>query len=177
MISQSPSDNYLNQNVWREYMPHALRLLQDERTVSLEGRYDLSRRVGLCLQADGRIADSVARLEETYRWRKLHLPENDLSRLASQHELAIAYKANGQVKEAVWLLKQVVKIESAMAEDGPSRFVSQHILAVAYQANGQVKEAVALLEQVIKIRSQTLAEDYPSRLISELALARLVSNE
>ena len=37
--------------------------------------------------------------------------------------------------------------------------------------HGQVKEAVALLEQVVRIREQTLAEDHPSRLASQHALA------
>lgn len=36
---------------------------------------------------------------------------------------------------------------------------------------GKVKEAVSLLEQVVKIREQTLAEDHPSRLASQHALA------
>jgi hypothetical protein len=37
---------------------------------------------------------------------------------------------------------------------------------------GKVKDAVSLLEQVVKIREQTLAEDHPSRLASQHALAR-----
>jgi hypothetical protein len=36
----------------------------------------------------------------------------------SQHALAISYRANGQVKEAVLLLEQMVKIkEQTLAED------------------------------------------------------------
>jgi tetratricopeptide (TPR) repeat protein len=37
--------------------------------------------------------------------------------------------------------------------------------------HGQAKQAVALLEQVVRIREQTLAEDHPSRLASQHALA------
>ncbi len=74
------------------------------------------------------------------------LAEDHPDRLASQHALAIAYKANGQVKEAVGLLKQVVAIrEGMLAKDHPDRLASQHALAIAYKANGQVKEAVELL--------------------------------
>ena len=78
----------------------------------------------------------------------------------------------GNVKEAMSLLEQVVKIqEQTLAEDHPDRLASQHALAGAYEANGQVKEAVSLLEQVVKIREQTLAEDHPSRLASQHQLA------
>ncbi|PIG80618.1 kinesin light chain [Aspergillus arachidicola] len=40
-----------------------------------------------------------------------------------------------------------------------------------YKANGQVKEAVKLLEHVVVIESELLAEDHPSRLTSQHALA------
>jgi hypothetical protein len=47
--------------------------------------------------------------------------------------LAGAYQANGQVKEAVSLLEQVVKIrQQTLAEDHPDRLTSQHELAGAY---------------------------------------------
>ncbi|KAF7502469.1 hypothetical protein GJ744_005684 [Endocarpon pusillum] len=85
----------------------------------------------------------------------------------------MVYQANGQVKEAVSLLEQMIKIEEqTLAEDHPDRLASQHELARAYKANGQVKEAVSLLEQVVKIREQTLAEDHPDRLASQHELAR-----
>jgi hypothetical protein len=53
--------------------------------------------------------------------------------------------ANGQVKEAIALLEQVVATRKrVLAEDDPDRLTSQHELARAYRANGQVKEAIAL---------------------------------
>ncbi|KAL2165747.1 hypothetical protein VTG60DRAFT_3871 [Thermothelomyces hinnuleus] len=86
--------------------------------------------------------------------------------------LAGAYQENGQVKEAVALLEQVVAIHNqALAQDHPSRLASQHTLAGAYQANGQVKEAVTLLEQVVAIQAQVLAEDHPDQLASQHELA------
>jgi tetratricopeptide (TPR) repeat protein len=81
---------------------------------------------------------------------------------------------NGQTKEAIQLLEQVVTIQKkiSLAEDHPSRLVSQLELARAYRANGQTKEAIQLLEQVVKIEKTSLAEDYPLlRLASQHALA------
>lgn len=92
--------------------------------------------------------------------------------LASQQLLALAYQANGQVKEAVALLEQVVEIRgTTLAETHPDRLASQYTLALTYQANGQVKEAVALLEQVVEIHKTTLAETHPNRIVSENALS------
>ena len=60
--------------------------------------------------------------------------EDHPSRLASQHELARAYQANGQVKEAVKLLDHVVIVKrKVMAEDHPSRLVSERVLAAFYE--------------------------------------------
>ena len=44
-------------------------------------------------------------LSECFIWRQGRYLEDDPSRLASQHALALAYRADGQVKEAVKLLE------------------------------------------------------------------------
>ena len=136
------------------------------------GIYDLASRNlvnrGLPLQA-------IHLLQQVVEVRKESLGPDcreHPDQLASQHALAGAYEANGQVKKAVALLEEVVQIRSqSLAADHPSRLASQHELAGAYKANGQVKEAVALLEEVVQIKAQSLAADHPSRLASQHALA------
>jgi tetratricopeptide (TPR) repeat protein len=167
-----PSDDYENREIWREYLPHAVRMSEIEGGKGIGEKHTLFLKVGLCLLEDGRTGEAVTRLEESYRWRNTNLPENHPDRLESLYSLAIAYKANGQIKEAVEILEQVVKIRgTTLAKDHPHRLASQHALALAYEANGQVKEAVEILEQVVKIRETTLAKDHPSRLASQHALA------
>lgn len=104
------SDNYTNRAICREYFPHAFRCLRNTRTLDIEARYDLCMAVGRSLQVDGRIGEAAVWLSECFLWRQGHFSEEHPFRLASQHALAIAYKADGQVKEAVELLEQVVGI-------------------------------------------------------------------
>ena len=65
----------------------------------------------------------------------VRLPEEVLAeyhpdRLASEHELASAYEADGQVKKAIRLLEHVVSMErSKFSELHPSRVVSEQMLA------------------------------------------------
>jgi tetratricopeptide (TPR) repeat protein len=165
-----PIAEFANQTKCREYLTHALRLLSVEAGKNIEARYTLCLRVGQYFYYDGRISESVKWIKESWRWREEHLAEEHPSRLASQHELARAYQANGQIKEAVEL---VVSVESRInAEEHPDRLPSQHELASAYQANGQIKEAVELMEHVVSVRSRILAEEHPSRLASQHELAR-----
>jgi len=166
-----PINDYGNRNLWREYMPHALRLVQGGRGCKIEERYILYYCIGRCLQVDGRIREAVDCFERCCFWRE-NLAKENPRRLASQHALAEAYLANGEVSKAVALLEHVVAIRSKiLAEDQQDWLASQHSLAGAYQANGEVPKAVELLEHVVGIRSRTLAEDHPDRLTSQHALA------
>ena len=71
--------------------------------------------------------------------RKKTLAEDHPFQLISQHVLAMAYQADGQLKKAVELLEHVVAVEEkTLAEDHPDRLASQHALARAYQADGYV---------------------------------------
>ena len=120
----------------------------------------------------GNSKQAVELLEHVVKIREATLAETHPDRLASQHELARAYQANGQIEQAVELLEHVVKIhEATLAETHPGRLASQHVLARAYQANGQIEQAVELLEHVVKIQEATLAETHPSRLASQHELA------
>jgi predicted GNAT family N-acyltransferase len=127
--------------------------------------------IGRNLLDCGKVREAVQVLEEVVRIYDQTLAEDHPARLQSQRNLAVAYKQNGQIKEAVELLEKVVRSQQALAEDDTSRLASQHALASVYQANGQVKEAVELLEEVVRIQ-QALAEDHPDRLASQHNLAR-----
>ncbi|KAF2632596.1 hypothetical protein BU25DRAFT_487060 [Macroventuria anomochaeta] len=120
----------------------------------------------------GHAREAVKLLEHVVEVQEATLDEHHPDRLASQHELAGAYRANGYIKDAVELLEHVVKVEeTTLDEHHPDRLASQHALAGAYGDNGQTREAVELLEHVVKVRNTTLDEHHPSRLASHHELA------
>ncbi|KAI0454131.1 acyl transferase/acyl hydrolase/lysophospholipase [Xylaria acuta] len=157
-----PTDDWENRYVWRQYLPHALRVLQEDDYRSEESTL-LGFWVGRCLEEDGQYKDALRILQGVVSTQEKTLAEDHPSRLASEHQLAIAYQNNGQVLKAVELLERVVSIRKTLAEDHPFRLVLKHQLAIAYQNNGQVLKAVELLERVVSIK-KTLAEDHPSQL-------------
>jgi tetratricopeptide (TPR) repeat protein len=166
-----PFINYENRPVWSTYLPHAQRLLDNTPDSLVKDKDELCLRVGQCLYVDGRITEAVRRLEESCRLRNT-LDEEDPHRLLSQHELAGAYAADGQIKIAIELLEHVVTVEDrVLAEEHPGRLASQHELARAYSADGQIQKAVELLEHVVLVQEKVLAEEHPSRLTSQHELA------
>ena len=124
---------------------------------------------GRCLRNNGNVREATKILEHVVKARE-KLAKDHPKRLASQHALAVAYRANGQVEKTIKLLEHIVKIEEKLAEDHPDRLASQHLLAITYRKNGQVDKAIKLLEHIVKVKEK-LAEDHPSRLASQHALA------
>ena len=141
----------------------------DHFSIELTYSQDIQHLYGKCLLNYGNVKEAMEMLERVVKVRE-KLAEDHPDRLASQHELASAYQADGQVGRAIGLLEHVVKGEEKLAEDHPDWLASQHELASAYQADGQVGKAVELLEHVVKVREK-LAEDHPDRLASQHELA------
>ncbi|KAL7755423.1 hypothetical protein ACKLNR_014521 [Fusarium oxysporum f. sp. zingiberi] len=167
-----PTDDWENRDLWRQYLPHAIKLLSPSEDDWSEELCWLGYWVGRCLLIDGRATEAVELLQYVVAVRETTLAENHPDRLASLHELAIAYQANGQIAEAVKLLQHVVAVkETILAENHPDRLASQHVLAGAYEANGQITEAVKLLQHVVAVKETTLAENHPSRLASQHELS------
>ncbi|KAH7459269.1 hypothetical protein FOMA001_g20123 [Fusarium oxysporum f. sp. matthiolae] len=168
-----PTDEWENRDLWRQYLPHALRLLRTVCSVENKDSLTLGFWVGRCLLIDGRAREAVSTLKHVVAVREKALAEDDPERLASQHALAGAYLADKQVKKAIKMLEGVVAIkEKALAEDDPSRLASRHELARAYLGDEQVKKAIGIFEGVVAAEVETLAEDDTSRQVSQHVLAR-----
>ncbi|KAL4860638.1 hypothetical protein BDV12DRAFT_94262 [Aspergillus spectabilis] len=97
-----PDDDHTNRGKWKTYLPHALGLLGRDEDRGTRKRYELLYKVSMCLLADGRATEAVQYLEERCNWQKREYDEEHPDRLASQHELARAYEANGQIRQAQW---------------------------------------------------------------------------
>lgn len=146
--------------IQRDYLPHALKITQNDMTKQMETRYDLIHGVGQSLFYEGRYAESVICGEYTLRWREQHLEEDHFKLLESLYHLGIAYARNGQVKDGISSLERAVELASkTIAEDDLDQLHIQVQLAGAYNKNNPTKDAIQMLERVVEILSSKLAED------------------
>ncbi len=81
------------------------KFIVDQRWVGL---YDF---IGRCMLNYGKVGEAVQVLKEVMHIHGQTLAEDHPDRLTSQHTLAGAYQANGQVREAARLLEEVVGIK------------------------------------------------------------------
>ncbi|CAL5870085.1 uncharacterized protein PFLUO_LOCUS4319 [Penicillium psychrofluorescens] len=171
-----PSDEHKNREIWRAYLPHAVKILRHDETQDMDERYELTHWVARCLLMDSRTREAVGYFESHSRWTESHLDDEEHpDRLSSQHNLARAY-AHGddrQTKKAVEMLQHVVAVrERTLGEEHHNRLASEHELASAYLDDGQVEPAVKLLQHVVTVKEKTHDEEDPDRLASEHELAR-----
>ena len=152
-------------------VPQICLRLEDEDGVSLAIEEQVKTFRAWVARMKGDPEEALHVLRELVEDRGQRLSEDHPDRLNSEHDLACAYLANGQINEAVELLEHVVKVREKLAEDHPERLASQHELGSTYLANGQIEEAVELLEHIVKVQEK-LTEDHPNRLASQHELAR-----
>jgi tetratricopeptide (TPR) repeat protein len=167
-----PSDDWRNRGKWRDYLPHAARIDDDENCKDTMEMSELDMKVGRCLYVDGRIKEAVMWLKKSCEWSSSHLAEDDEYRLYVQHELAHAYTANGQTEKAIAQLEKVVAIRTKTLKPGdPHLLASKHELAHAYLLMNKITEADELLEEVVEIRTNKLDKAHPDLLASKHELA------
>ena len=93
-----PSSEHTNRSLWNAYMPHALLLIERAYPQYSTKGHGLLYRVSLCLLADGQTRKALGWLMQRNSLLKRSLAKGHSDLLESQHILAIAYLANGQIE-------------------------------------------------------------------------------
>jgi tetratricopeptide (TPR) repeat protein len=144
-----------------------LKLDNKEPTEDLREVYFLAARAK---EDSGRPEEAVALSEAVKRLDEKSRPENDRLRLRNLRILGDAYQTNGQIKQAVALLEEVVQALEQFGEEDGDLLLSKYSLAYALDQDRRYPEAIELVETVVSIRSRLLQRNDPNRLSSEQLL-------
>ena len=97
------TDSWEERERWRDFLPHVMKAVGVYGEEEDRGKEAcrLGFWVGRCLQVEGRNREAVAMLERVVKTQEEMLDKTHPSRLASQHELASAYRADGRVNNGL----------------------------------------------------------------------------
>ncbi|KAN0087289.1 hypothetical protein V8E54_000977 [Elaphomyces granulatus] len=163
-----PSDAYENRILWREYLPHALFVLQSkEFQHDTRDREDLVQKVARCLYSDGRYHEAGVLFKEDFEKKKKSLKNDDEKMLDSMSWMASAYRDQGRWTEAEELGVHVVETrKTVLGPEHLSTLTSMHNLAATYQHQGRWTEAEKLRVQVMETFKTVLGPEHPDTLTS-----------
>ncbi|EXK26022.1 hypothetical protein FOMG_17383 [Fusarium oxysporum f. sp. melonis 26406] len=172
LAARFPTKDDAHYGLRREYLPHAMRLLNRNDKEKIVQTYYLFEKVGNSFFMDRRFKEMIRCFEEVCWWRQGLHPETDSARLTSEHTLATAYLYDRRTKDAIKIFEHVVAVQKEIDEKDHKRLASEHELASAYLDDRRIKDAIEMLEHVVAVEKETLDEKDNDLLASEQVLAR-----
>jgi tetratricopeptide (TPR) repeat protein len=174
-----PDKNHKNRKLWREYLPHALSLIDESHFQRERENYTrLVQNVGRCLEADGRYSRAAVLFEDILEIQRRERDHDNALTLASMADLASTYRNQGRWKEAEKLDVQVLEVRGRfLGPEHPDTLTSMANLASTYWNQGRWREAEKLEVQVMEVCGQVLGPEHPSTLTSMASLASTYWNQ
>ncbi|KAF4457789.1 kinesin light chain [Fusarium austroafricanum] len=177
LAARFPTKDDAHYDLRREYLPHAMRLLNRNLGNKTAEAYQLFEKVGNSFYADRRFKEAIRCFKEVCCWRQVLYSETDGFRLASEHALASAYLNDRRIKDSIEMLEHVVAIRKEILDKkNHFRLASEHELARAYLSDRRIKDAIKIAEHMVAVRKETLDEKDHDRLASEQVLASAYLN-
>jgi tetratricopeptide (TPR) repeat protein len=150
-----PSHSHENRILWREYLPHALFILQSNEFQSdTQDREELVQKAARCLHSDGRYHEAEALFKEAFEKKSKRFKNDDGKILNSMAWMASTYLNQGRWTEAENLEAQVMETSRAVLR--PEHPTSMANLASAFWNLGRWTEAEKLEAQVMEISRAVL---------------------
>ncbi|KAE8390429.1 hypothetical protein BDV23DRAFT_183530 [Aspergillus alliaceus] len=173
-----PSHDHKNRELWRKYMPHALRAVNEIDRAQKKQWEPLIWKMANCLCSDGRFNEAEGLLIDLAEIQREATGAINPSTLVSMSNLASTYWKQGRWKEAEQLHLQVMETRKLLLGPlHPSTLTSVANLASTYSKQARWSQAAELQVEVIKARQSTLGAEHPNTLISVSNLASIYRSQ
>ncbi|KAL4758905.1 uncharacterized protein BDW70DRAFT_169814 [Aspergillus foveolatus] len=168
-----PNGHYTNRGLWREYLPHALALVQEEGfSIQQEQHINLVGKIAHCLYNDGRYMEAEAVYKKLLEPSKERNGPQHHDTLTSMANIASINRNQGRWDEAEKLGIQVMETrKTVLRPEHPSTLASIANVASTYRYQGRWDESEKLGIQVMKKRKTVLGAEHPDTLASMVDLA------
>jgi serine/threonine protein kinase len=134
--------------------------------------------LGISLHELGHLKQAEVVLLNACRTQERLLGADHLETVASKHDLAMLYRAQGKYALAEALYQEVLAVRTAkLGADHPDTLTTQQHLALEYHSQRKYALAETLSKEVLAIRTAKLGADHPDTLTSQHRLALLYRSQ
>ncbi|KAF3385089.1 Nephrocystin-3 [Penicillium rolfsii] len=171
-----PSEDPGNQIPGRDYLPHALYLINSEEFHDIHYEYvDFSSRVGKALQNDGRYNEAKGLLADCLQLREKYLGSEHLDTLTSVYRLGSVLERQCKYEEAEAMHRRALEgRKKALGLEHLDSLVSVYHLGLVLEGQGKYEETEALHRQALENSEKRLGREHPCSLISVLNLGSVL---
>lgn len=159
---------------WQQFLPHVTTLAETSppgHTAAPETVAAYSD-AGHYLRQQGRDAHSIPLRQAVHAWHEQVLGGMHRDTLVSRNNLALAYRAAGDLGQAISLIESTLsQSEQTLGDRHPDTLAVRNSLATAYHSAGDLKRAIPLYETTLKQREQVLGDTHPYTLNTRNNLA------
>ena len=168
-----------NQWIWRERLPHALTLMQEDEFIEQHRCHiDLLWIIARCHSGDGRHSEAEALYKLLLQYYEETCGKEHPQTLTTRGDLANVYIDQARWIEAEALHIRVLEDRKRILDDGhPDIILSMSCLAHVYLDQGRWDEAEKLEVQVFKTRKIGSGVEHPDTLVSMSNLASIYERQ
>ncbi|KAH7152831.1 hypothetical protein EDB81DRAFT_789809 [Dactylonectria macrodidyma] len=167
-----PANPRGEKQLWREFLPHAQKVLRESEEDDSEERIRLSHRVGKGLMKHEHVMEATACFNRCLKLLYAKYGRTDQKVLSDEYNIARAYRKSKQSKKALELIQEVVnKSKGSKAVTKENQVLYEYELGRCYQDNKDFKNAILTLQNVVEMEGKMLPPDDISLIESQLQLA------
>ncbi|CEL09228.1 hypothetical protein ASPCAL12367 [Aspergillus calidoustus] len=167
-----PDDHHANRELWREYLPHSLSLVQQEAFVlQVPPHYGLIEKISDCLTSDGRHSEAETLLKMLVSIHEREDgPANPLT-LSSMVPLVVCYFVQGKWKECEKLQIHILDTRrKVLGDEHRDTIVSISQFATVYAYQERWDEAENLASQALELSERVLGPEDPTSVLCQKRL-------
>ncbi|KAJ6002315.1 Tetratricopeptide-like helical [Penicillium canescens] len=174
-----PNDDYNKQGLSRDYLPHALYLINSEEFHNIHYEYvGFSSRVGGSLLGDGRYNEAKILLVKCLEVRQNNLGPEHPDTLASVHHLGSLLDRQGKYEDAEAMHRRALDgREKALGLECRDTLTSVSHLGLVLERQGKYEEAEAMHRRSLERREKALGLEHPDTLTSVSQLGSVLGQQ
>jgi tetratricopeptide (TPR) repeat protein len=174
-----PSEKHENRQIWRDYLPHALHLVDSaEFQAHQDNHKNFLAGVGSCLLSDGRYSEAETLFRDVLKVQERARGPAHPDTLTSVSQLGSVLARQGKYEEAEAMHRRdLVGSEEVLGPEHPDTLTSVSNLGSVLADQGKYEEAEAMHRQALQGYEKVLGPEHPDTLTSVSQLGSVLARQ